>query len=98
LFPTVIINGVGYDFKEPQISEEKRLDIVITHHQYLYVAKLKIWHGTAAHEKGLAQLADYLQHLGLSEGFLLIFDNSKKKTWKTGWVEVEGKREFWARV
>ncbi len=93
-----IINGVGSDFKEPQISEEKRLDVVITYHHHQYVAELKIWHGEAAHQKGLEQLADYLEHLGLSEGYLLIFDHSKKKTWKRDWVEVKGKRVFWARV
>ena len=28
-----IINGAGYDFKEPQISEERRLDVAITYYQ-----------------------------------------------------------------
>ena len=93
-----IINGVGYDFKEPQISEEKRLDVVITYHQHQYVAELKVWHGEEAHKKGLAQLADYLDILGLSTGYLLIFDHNKKKTWKKDWVEVQGKRIFWAKV
>ena len=93
-----IINGVGFDFKEPQVSEEKRLDVVITYHQHLYVAELKIWHGDAAHEKGLTQLADYLDRLGLEAGYLLIFDHNKKKTWKKDWVVVAGKRIFWARV
>jgi hypothetical protein len=93
-----IINGVGHDFKEPQISEERRLDVVITYHQHQYVVELKVWYGTVAHEKGLVQLADYLDRLGLDTGFLLIFDHSKKKIWKKDWVEVNGKRIFWARV
>jgi hypothetical protein len=97
-FMRPILNGAGYDFKEPQISEEKRLDVVITYHQHLYVAELKIWHGEEAHKKGLAQLADYLDKLGLDTGFLLIFDHNKKKNWKKDWVEVQGKRIFWARV
>ena len=29
-----IINGVGFDFKEVQISEEKRLDIVIIYNNH----------------------------------------------------------------
>jgi hypothetical protein len=93
-----ILNGAGYDFKEPQISEEKRLDVVITYHHHQYVAELKIWRGAAAHKKGVAQLVDYLDRMDLSTGYLLIFDNNKKKTWDSGWLDVEGKRIFWAKV
>jgi hypothetical protein len=83
-----IINGAGHEFKEPQISEERRLDIVITFYQHQYVVELKIWHGQVAHEKGLFQLAAYLDRLGLDTGYLLIFDNSKRKNWKKVWKEV----------
>jgi hypothetical protein len=97
-FMKPIINGAGYDFKEPQISEEKRLDVVITYHQHLYVAELKIWRGAEAHAKGLVQLVDYLDVMGLDTGFLLIFDTNKKKKWEKDWVDVQGKRIFWVRV
>ncbi len=93
-----IINGVGHDFKEPQISEERRLDVVITYHQHKYLAELKLWKGEVAHEKGLNQLANYLDRQGLETGYLLIFDHNKKKYWKKGWTEVNGKRIFWVRV
>ena len=93
-----IINGGGYDFKEPQISEERRLDVVLTYFQHRYVAELKIWYGAIAHEEGLKQLADYLDRLGLSVGYLLIFDHSARKSWKKDWVEVEGKQIFWVKV
>jgi hypothetical protein len=93
-----ILNGAGYDFKEPQISEEKRLDVVITYNQHLYVAELKIWRGPVAHEKGLGQLVDYLDILGLDTGYLLIFDTNKKKKWEKNWTDTEGKRIFWVRV
>ena len=93
-----ILNGSGYEFKEPQISDEKRLDLVITYNQFKYVAELKIWYGEAAHQKGLLQLTDYLERQGLQTGYLLIFDHSKRKSWKKDWIEVDGKRIFWARV
>jgi AAA-like domain len=93
-----IINGAGHEFKEPQISEERRLDVVITFHQHQYVAEMKIWHGEVAHQKGLLQLANYLDSLGLDTGYLLIFDHNKKKSWKKDWVEVEGKKIFWVKV
>ncbi len=89
-----IINGYGFDFKEPQISEERRLDVIITYFEHRYIAELKIWRGIAAHKKGLVQLADYLDRQTLSEGYLLIFDPRKTKTWKKGWVTVQGKKVF----
>jgi hypothetical protein len=93
-----IINGSGYDFKEPQISEERRLDVVITYLQEKFVAELKIWRGEKAHEKGLLQLSDYLDRQHLKEGFLLIFDHSEIKNWQSEWLEIEGKKIFMAWV
>jgi hypothetical protein len=89
-----IINGAGYDFKEPQISEEKRLDIAITYYEHKYIAELKIWRGAKSHEKGLLQLANYLESQQLSEGYLLIFDHAKIKNWATDTTVVLNKRIF----
>ncbi len=89
-----ILNGHGHAFKEPQISEEKRLDVLITYHEHRYVIELKRWYGQAAHEKGLDQLADYLDSLGLDEGFLLIFDHRAGKEWKEEAIAHKGKRVF----
>ena len=89
-----IINGAGYNFKEPQVSEERRLDVIITYFEHRYLAELKIWHGLAAHKKGLAQLADYLDRQAVTEGYLVIFDQRKKKSWKKEWVTVQGKKVF----
>lgn len=69
-----IINGVGFDFKEVQISEEKRLDIVITYNKFKYIIELKIWNGSKYHEKGIVQLYNYLENQGLEEGYLVIFN------------------------
>jgi hypothetical protein len=87
-----ILNGSGYDFKEVQISEERRLDIVITYFQYRYVVELKIWRGQKAHEDGLEQLDRYLDNLGLTEGYILIFDHNKKKRKKSQWINYNGKK------
>jgi hypothetical protein len=56
-----IINGTGFDFKEVQISEEKRIDIVITLKEK-YIVELKIWRGEEYHKKGLIQLQEYLDN------------------------------------
>ena len=89
-----IINGVGYDFKEPQISEERRLDVAITYYRHKYIAELKIWRGQAAHEEGLSQLADYLDKQNLTEGYLIIFDHSAVKSWHSDRTVVNGKNIF----
>jgi hypothetical protein len=89
-----IINGNGYDFKEVQISEEKRLDLVITYLHQKFVAELKLWYGPKAHEEGLKQLCDYLDRQGLNEGYLLIFDHSEVKNWHSEWIETAGKKIF----
>jgi hypothetical protein len=89
-----ILNGHGYDFKEVQISEERRLDVAITFYQHKYVAELKIWRGEAAHEEGLDQLSDYLDRQKLTEGYLVIFDHSTVKTWNTGWITHKDKKVF----
>lgn len=89
-----ILNAKGHTFKEPEISEERRMDIAITFFQHKYVVELKLWRGEAAHAKGLSQLAGYLHRQHLDEGFLVIFDKSGKKTWRKEWVEAEGKRVF----
>lgn len=87
-----IINGSGYDFKEPQISDEKRLDVVITYLKEKYIAELKRWYGPKAHTAGLIQLADYLERQNLQEGYLLIFDHAEVKNWHSEWTEVQGKK------
>jgi hypothetical protein len=87
-----ILNGHGHTFKEPQISEEKRLDVVITYHQHKYVAELKIWRGEKAHKAGVAQLVDYLDRQGLDKGYLIVFDNNEVKEWNTKIIRSKGKR------
>ena len=97
-FMKPILNGHGYDFKEVQISEERRLDVTITYYQHKYVAELKIWRGQVAHEEGLDQLSDYLDRLHLTEGYLLIFNHKEIKTWDSGWINHKDKRIFIAWV
>lgn len=95
-----IINGQGFDFKEVQISEEKRLDIVITFANRKYVLELKRWAGEAAHRRGLEQLADYLERQGLDRGYLVVFDFSRDRDgrWLEDRVTVDGKELVMVRV
>jgi len=75
-----IINGRGFDFKEVQISEERRLDIVVTFDNKKYIIELKTWRGEAYHREGLKQLCAYLDAQHVETGYLLIFDLRKECT------------------
>jgi hypothetical protein len=89
-----IINGVGFDFKEVQISEEKRLDIVVSYLSSKYVIELKIWRGAEYHKKGLNQLKNYLDIQGLDKGYLVVYNFNKDKEYKEEIIDYEGKEIF----
>ncbi|MBU0764295.1 MAG: AAA family ATPase, partial [Bacteroidetes bacterium] len=89
-----IINGKGYDFKEPVIADERRMDIVITYNQIRYVTELKIWRGDEYHKKGLQQLSDYLDMYTLTKGYLLIFDFNENKQYKEENIKFKDKEIF----
>ncbi|MGM9978923.1 MAG: AAA family ATPase [Clostridium sp.] len=93
-FLTPIINGIGFAFKEVQISEEKRLDVVITYNNNKYIIELKVWRGEEYHEKGLKQLVDYLNINNQNKGYLLVFNFNKNKEYKKEELIVEGKEIF----
>ena len=93
-FLTPVLNGKGQTFKEVQVSEEKRLDIVATYFQHKYIIELKRWYGEEAHQRGLNQLADYLDIHSVKEGYIVIFEYNKIKSWRSEWIEHQGKRIF----
>ncbi len=89
-----IINGKGFEFKEPSVAEERRMDVVVTFAAQRYVVELKRWEGEAYHRKGLQQLSDYLDNYSLKEGFLLIFDFRKEKEYKEELIRFGDKEIF----
>jgi hypothetical protein len=89
-----IINGKGYAFKEPEVSEERRMDIAVSFFQHKYIVELKMWRGNASHKKGLLQLSDYLDRQHQNQGFMVIFEQNVEKTWKKGWIRANGKKVF----
>ena len=95
-----VLNGRGFDFKEVQASEEKRLDIVVTFDNKKYIIELKVWRGESAHQEGLRQLCGYLDIYNESMGYLLIFDLRKKSGGirKNRLIETGGKTLFVAWV
>jgi hypothetical protein len=91
-----IINGKGFDFKEVEISEEKRLDIVVTFGSQKYIIELKKWYGQEAHGKGLNQLKDYLDRQDQNLGFLIIYDfrRQSNKIGQNETVNIGSKKIF----
>ena len=77
-----------------QISEEKRLDIVITYKTFKYIIELKIWQGQKYHDKGIIQLDGYLDTFSIDRGYLIIYNFNKNKEYKTERIEVNKKNIF----
>ena len=95
-FLNPVINGRGFDFKEVEVSEEKRLDVVIIFGNRKYIIELKIWRGESYHRKGLEQLTDYLERQHMQQGYLLIYD-LRKESGRQGEIEKieENGKEIW---
>lgn len=89
-----IINGRGFDFKEVQVSQEKRLDVVITFERQKYIVELKIWRGEKYHEQGLEQLVDYLERQHVDQGYLISFNFNQNKEYKEEEIHKSGKDIF----
>ena len=89
-----IINGKGFEFKEPNVAEERRMDVVISYRRQRYVIELKRWAGPKAHQAGLQQLSDYLDIYSLQQGYLLIYDFSKHKEYKEEQIRFQDKEIF----
>ena len=89
-----IINGKGFDFKEPNVADERRMDIVITCNNKRYVVELKRWYGPKAHQEGLQQLSDYLDIYSLKKGYLLIYDFRKNKDYTQETITFQDKQIF----
>lgn len=89
-----ILNGRAFEFKEPVVGDERRMDIVITCQNQRDVIELKRWYGEKYHQKGLQQLSDYLDIYSLKKGYLLIYDFNKGKTYKEEEISFHDKEIF----
>ena len=68
-----IINGTGHYVVEPQTRGGRRMDIVVFYGTEEHIIELKIWRGEKYEEKGIDQLAHYLDYRGQKKGYLLSF-------------------------
>ncbi len=89
-----IINGKGYVFKEPTVGNERRMDLVVTYNEKIYIIELKIWRGEKYHQKGITQLSEYMDTCSLKKGYLLIFNFNKNKEFKNEIIKINNKEIF----
>jgi len=82
MFLQPILNGKGNSFHEVEISEERRLDIIVTFMSEMFVVELKLWYSKPYHEKGKKQLKEYMKAMSIDKGYMLILDRSRKKAFK----------------
>lgn len=74
-----VVNGGGHIVREMALGS-RRLDLCVEYGKWRYAVELKM-RRNYSREKSLAQFADYLDHLGLKEGWMPVFDEDKSKTW-----------------
>jgi Holliday junction resolvase len=58
-----------------------RVDVTVRWGEQVFVIELKIRRGEGTEAEGVEQLAEYLERLGLKEGYLVLFDRRKKVGW-----------------
>jgi hypothetical protein len=58
-------------------SGKGRLDLCLHYQEVNYPIELKLRYGEKSYSKGKQQLADYMDKLDCSEGWLIVFDRRK---------------------
>jgi len=91
-----VINGHGFYHIESQLTDDKRMDIVVDFGSEQFIVELKTWRGESAHEDAYEQLAGYLGSKGAQRGYLLTFDFRKdgNRERSANWVHFNGKDIF----
>lgn len=81
-----VMNAVGSVARE-MAGGTKRLDLCLHYQGAKYPLELKLRYSQKTYEEGKEQLAEYMDKLGCTEGWLIVFDRRKKTPWS--------KKIFW---
>ncbi len=76
-----IVNGGGRIRREYGLGRGS-LDVLIEWKDARYPIELKIRRDTSTESKALEQLSEYMDNLGLTRGWLVIFDMRKESSWE----------------
>jgi len=82
-----VINGGGTILREYALGR-MRMDICVIYENIKYPIEIKLYYGPKTRKDGLQQLAEYMDTLGETVGWLVIFDRRKSLSWskKITWV------------
>jgi hypothetical protein len=75
-----VFNGGG-DVQREMATGTDRLDLCIAYKGKKYPIELKINRGKQSIEKGIEQTLGYMDTLGCAEGWLVVFDRDREKSW-----------------
>ncbi|MCX4245955.1 AAA family ATPase [Paraliomyxa miuraensis] len=87
-----VVNGGGRIQREYGLGR-RALDLVVEWRGQRHAIEVKIRRGTVTEERALDQVADYLDRLGLDEGWLVMFDPRSTTSPEHGWDERLTNRE-----
>ena len=87
-----LLNGIGHYHYESQLSDERRMDLIVNYGRHEYLVELKRIFSERDREDGIKQLLGYMDDRGADVGYFLTFDFRKKSESKMEWREVDGKR------
>ncbi len=76
-----VINGGGQIVREMALGT-KRVDLCVVYEGKKYPIELKILRGEKSFSEGLEQLSVYMDKVGSSEGWLVLFDRDTGKPWE----------------
>ncbi|NJK31491.1 MAG: hypothetical protein HC927_03185 [Deltaproteobacteria bacterium] len=90
-----VVNGGGRIEREYGLGRGA-LDLIIEWREQRYAIEVKLRRDTETEEDALDQIARYLDHAGLAEGWLVLFDLRSTLSWQerltTRELEHHGKR------
>jgi hypothetical protein len=75
-----VFNGGG-DVRREMATGRERLDLCITYYGKKYPIELKINKGKQSIERGIVQTLRYMDTMGCTEGWLVVFDRDNTKSW-----------------
>ena len=64
-------------------------DLVVLWKKRRYVLELKVRRGDRTQQDGIEQLSRYVDRLGEQQGYLILFDRRKGRTWEDKLYECE---------
>lgn len=77
-----VINGGGHILRE-MAAECQRLDLCVVYQNQKYPIELKLYRNKKTVAEGIEQTAKYMQSLGCTIGWLVVFDRRSGTNWDT---------------